>query len=87
MTVTLNKTINTCEHGRTVACDACEWEDSPTLSYPSPAFPGHREGMIMNDLITLHSLLICNAQRGHIGLTCVYDHTVFPANHRGCQHR
>lgn len=65
-------------------------ETGPAPTYPSPVHhPSHREGMIMNDLVTLHSLMICNALRGHIGLDCTQSNEgvpfVLPPRHRRCQ--
>jgi len=50
---------------------------SRELTYPRPArYPGHREGMRMNDLETLRSLLMCNALDGQIGLMCTDGGTI-----------
>lgn len=53
-------------------------------------YPGHREGMIRNDLVTLHSLIVCNSLRGHLPFYCKgfndYPPVIISADHRHCQH-
>lgn len=53
-------------------------------------YPGHRPGMLRNDLVTFHSLIVCNALRGHIGLDCTTTNGgapyVLTPDHRSCQH-
>lgn len=67
---------------RVGGCPKCETEDGKvrldkvigqgvgveSVGQPKIHYPGHREGMADNDLITFASLLRCNALRGTIGL-------------------
>lgn len=48
-------------------------------------FPAHQEGLRMNDLETLASLLRINGSIGHIPMLCLSGY-IAPVDHAGCKH-
>lgn len=56
-----------------------------SVATASVHFPAHQEGLRMNDLETLASLLRINGSIGHIPMLCRSGY-IAPVDHAGCKH-